>query len=207
MIISILFKRDCIWKLKIKIFRNFSPLSENPKPRSPLSFYPADQKILAYQRHLYIRRHVKYPGSANIPRNARNVLRVPEPSLSLSSNPFPPLVTHSAAVFPRWTISHVPSSVPAPERFTALALYVCLCVFIAGHFYAFIPARARVLDQSSPPITDVKKENRNASNENEGNLQLVTFASSMYLSTSPSHPLLSHLNIGLIVWWIKTDTD
>lgn len=156
-------------------------------------FIRPTKRILAYQRHLYIRRHVKYPGSANIPRNARNVLRVYRNHLSLSLSllqPSFPFVTRSAAaVFPQWTISHVPSSVPAPERFTALALYVCPCVFIAGHFYAFISARApRVLDQSFPLITDVKKKIAIYPTRVKGNLKLVTFASSMYLFISSPPP-------------------
>lgn len=114
-----------IFKLKLHLLSTSSFSVSSCLNLKSLYFYIVDRRILAYQWHLCTRRHVKYPGSANIPRNARNVFRVPEPpsllSLSLFSNPFS---IRSAAVFPQWTISHVPLSVLASERFTALALYV-----------------------------------------------------------------------------------
>lgn len=166
MIILILFKKDCIWKLKIKIFRNFSPLSENPKPRSPLSFYPADQKILAYQRHLYIRRHVKYPGSANIPRNARNVFRVPEPSLSLSSNPFPPSRHSQRCRFP--PVNNFARTVECTSPWTFYGTcFICVSVRFYRRPFLCFHTRARSSFRSKFPSDNGCKKRKSQCTQRE----------------------------------------
>lgn len=83
---------------------------------------------------------------------------------SLTPNPHP---IRGAAVFPQWTISHVPSSVLAPERFTALALYVSVRFYRRPFlcFHARSRARARSKFPSNGGYKKRKKKKKNRSSQ------------------------------------------
>jgi len=158
---------------------------------SLLPFYIVDRRILAYQWHLCTRRHVKYPGSANISRNARNVFRVPEPpfpplppppslslSLSLSFTPFP-----FAAVFPQWTI--FTRTVECTSLWTFYGTcFMCVRAFLSSAIFMFSCSRAQVRDQSY--LSNEKKENRDIATK------VKTISNSWLLSI--------HLSISFSIW-------
>lgn len=133
--------------------------------------------------------------------------RLSSPYLSLSLSLFSnSLSIRSAAVFPQWTISHVPLSVPASERFMALALYVSVRFYrwLFLCFHARTRAHKFEWDQSFP-----SNKKKKYGDEGKDNLEFdfYFFYSSFSLFLVLYYIFLLYMNSESTDWQINSSSD